>query len=233
MSAERTPPLVDDWDAGLEMDVDQARIDLVVCGRVLQQRGLLTQTAGNLSIRVGRDRVLITPTSLAYDICEAADMVLTDLDGVVVEGRRAPSSEVPLHTLVYRTRPDVSAIVHTHSPYATTMAILGKPIPAVHYMVAALNVTEVKVAEYATYGTEELAENVRQAFPAPSKAVLIGNHGMVAAARSLNEAADAAETLEILAGLYHRALAIGRPNVLSDEQMALVQAKYRQKAEGP
>jgi L-fuculose-phosphate aldolase len=206
----------------------EARAHLVSCGRDLLSRGLLSQTSGNLSIRLG-NRILITPTSMEYDRIEPHDIVVLSSDGLVVSGTRAPSSETPLHCLVYATRPDVSAIVHTHSPHATTLAVLGMPIPAVHYMIAVADTTEVAVADYATYGTPELASNVRDAFLAPAKACLIANHGLVACGSSLREAATVAEAMETLAGLYYRALAVGKPVVLSDEQMAEVQAKYRAK----
>jgi L-fuculose-phosphate aldolase len=207
-------------------DDSDVRAELVSCGRTLLARGLLSQTSGNLSIRAPGDRVLITPTSMEYDRIGPADIVVVGLNGAVRSGTRRPSSETPLHCLVYETRPDVGAIVHTHSPYATTLAVLGLPIPAVHYMIAVARTTEISIADYATYGTPELALNVRDAFIAPSRAVLIANHGLVAAAPSLPEAAAVAEAVETLAGLYYRSLAIGKPVILDAGQMAEVQAKY-------
>jgi L-ribulose-5-phosphate 4-epimerase len=205
---------------------DTARHELVSCGRALLARGLLSQTAGNLSVRIGDDAVCITPSSMEYDRIEPADIVVVGLDGEVRQGAREPSSETPLHCTVYQNRPDIAAIVHTHSPYATTLAILGLPIPAVHYMIAVARTTEIAVADYATYGTEDLARNVRDAFSPPSRAVLIANHGAVTVGGTLKEAADVAEAIETLAALYYRALAVGKPNVLTDEQMATVLAKY-------
>ena len=206
-----------------------ARAQLVGCGRDLLARGLLSQTSGNLSIRLPGDQILITPSSMDYDLIEPSDIVLIRLDGSIVSGNRKPSSETPLHCLVYAERPDVSAIVHTHSPHATTLAVLGLPIPAVHYMIAVADATEIAIADYATYGTPELARNVREAFAAPAKAALIANHGLVAGAGSLNEAASVAEAIETLAGLYYRALAVGTPVVLSADQMADVMVKYHAK----
>jgi len=212
-----------------ELD-DSARGELVACGRKLLGLGLLSQTSGNISIKLPNGDVYITPSSMEYDRITGEDIVVVGLDGKVRQGSRIPSSETPLHCLVYETRPEASAIVHTHSPYATTLAIMGMSIPAVHYMIATLRTTTVEVASYATYGTEELARNVRDAFIAPSKAVLIANHGMVAVGSTLKEAADAAQAVETLAGLYYRSLAIGKPNVLSDEQMAEVFEKYSRKS---
>lgn len=210
--------------------IAEAREQLVACGRQLLARGLLSQTSGNLSVRVGADEVCITPSSMEYDQIEAADIVVTDLSSRVRSGTRPASSETPLHCLVYQSRPDVAAIVHTHSPHATTLAVLGLPIPAVHYMIALARTTQIEVAGYATYGTDELARNVRDAFGAPALAVLMANHGLVAGGTSLREAATVAEATETLAGLYYRALAVGTPNVLTDDQMAEVMTKYRAKA---
>jgi L-fuculose-phosphate aldolase len=209
--------------------VSSARSDLVSCGQTLLARGLLSQTSGNLSIRVSPDEICITPSGMEYDRIEPADIVLVGTDGKTREGQRTPSSETPLHCLVYDSRPDVSAIVHTHSPYATTLAILGLPIPAVHYMIARARTTQIEVADYATYGTAALARNVRDSFAAPALAVLLANHGLVAAGSSLQEAADVAEGVEMLARLYCQALTAGTPRVLSPDQMAEVMAKYEQR----
>jgi L-fuculose-phosphate aldolase len=211
---------------GNESAVADARQQLVACGRDLLARGLLSQTSGNLSIRIDEDTLFITPSAMPYDQIEPDDIVVIDSRGDVRSGSRRPSSETPLHCLVYASRPDATAIVHTHSPYATTLAVLGLPIPAVHYMIAVTKSTRIQVAAYATYGTDELARNVRDAFPAPARAVLIANHGVVTIAPTLAGAASIAESVESLAGLYYRALAVGKPQILSDEQMSEVLAKY-------
>jgi L-fuculose-phosphate aldolase len=208
------------------------RRDLVAVAGDLLRRGLLSQTSGNLSVRTDSGSLCITPSSLEYDRMTSEDIVVCDRAGAVLEGHRVPSSETPLHCAVYDARPDVSAIVHTHSPYATTLAVLGYPIPSVHYMIASLGVTRIEIAPYATYGTPELAASVRDTFAAPARATLIANHGVVAAGTTLKQAADAAETVEILAGLYYRAISAGVPNVLSETQMAEVMAKYRRKPQG-
>ena len=186
-------------------NLESVREELVeYCVRLLR-KGLLTQTSGNLSVRLSPDAMAITPTSIDYDRMTPEDIVVCDVDGAVLEGARAPSSETPLHATVYRLRDDINAIVHTHSLHATTLAILGMPIPAVHYIIASLDTTTVPVAPYATYGTPELATSVRDTFQAPGLAVLIANHGVVAGGRTLKQAADGAETTEILAGYYYRA----------------------------
>jgi L-fuculose-phosphate aldolase len=208
---------------------DVARGELVACGRTLLRLGLLSQTSGNISVKLPNGDIYITPSSMEYDLIVNDDIVVVGPDGEVREGTRVPSSETPLHCLVYETRPEVSAIVHTHSPYATTLAVMGMSIPAIHYMIAVLRTTTIEVAAYATYGTEALARNVRDTFKAPSKAVLIANHGLVAVGSTLKEAADAAQAVETLAGLYYRSLVIGKSNILTDEQMAEVMEKYERK----
>ena len=172
-------------DAAYEPDLQSAREELVTYGMQLLGKGLLTQTSGNLSIRLSPDAIAITPTSIEYDKIKPEDIVVCRLDGTVLAGARAPSSETPLHAAVYQHRDDIRAIVHTHSVHATTLAILGMPIPAVHYIIASLNTTTVPVAPYATYGTPELALNVRDTFRAPGRAVLIANHGLVAGGADL------------------------------------------------
>ena len=171
----------------------------------------------------------ITPTSIEYDKMKPEDIVVCDLDGTVLEGTKAPSSETPLHAAVYQHRDDINAIVHTHSatpPRWPSWACRSRPCTTSS---PACNTTTVPVAAYATYGTPELAASVRDTFQAPGLAVLIANHGMVAGGRTLKQAADGAETTEILAGYYYRGLAVGRPNVLTASQMDEVFAKYRRK----
>jgi L-fuculose-phosphate aldolase len=142
-----------------QKDLGDVADEIVRCGRALTDKGLLSQSSGNLSVRVSPDRVLITPTGIPYHEIRPEDLVLVDLAGVRISGDRLPSSELPLHTAVYRDRDDLQAIVHTHSPMATTIAILNRPIPAVHYMIAGLGVTEIAVAPYATFGSDQLASS--------------------------------------------------------------------------
>ncbi len=210
-------------------NLQSVREQLVECGVRLLRKGLLTQTSGNLSIRLSAGAMAITPTSIEYDQHDARRHRRVRHGRGRPSGRQSPSSETPLHAAVYQHRDDINAIVHTHSLQATTLAILGMPIPAVHYIIASLNTTTVPVAPYATYGTPELAASVRDTFQAPCMAVLIANHGMVAGGRTLKQAADGAETTEILAGYYYRGLAVGQPNILTASQMDEVLAKYRRK----
>lgn len=210
----------------------QRRAELVDLLAGLTARGLLTQTSGNVSARVGPNRVLVTPSSMDYADIAPDDLSLVDLGGDLVSSPHRPSSELPLHLAVYEARPDLAAIVHTHSPLATTFAVLNRPIPAVHYMITPLHQQQVQVCDYAVFGSDRLADNVRTTFRAPARAVLLANHGLVAGGRTLAEAAIAAETVELLAGLYHRALSVGTPVVLTGGQLDEVDAQIEALAYG-
>ena len=137
-----------------------------------------------------------------------------------------PSSELALHRAVYSARPETGAVVHTHSPYATTMAVLRKPIPAVHYVISRLGTSEVPVVDYATYGTQQLAENAFAGLAGSTKALLLANHGTLALGADLAEAALNARVLEILAATYWRALAVGTPVILSDSEIGKVMRRH-------
>ena len=186
---------------------------------------------GNLSVRDG-DRVAVTPTGVPYDSFDAADVPVVSLDGERLAGRMAPSSEVPMHTGIYgHDRP--GAIVHTHSPWATTMATLGRKLPPVHYMIAAVG-REVPLADYAPYGTEELAANVVAAMAeADSDAAILANHGLVVTGAELETAVENTRHVEDICRLYLRASAVGEPHVLTDEQMATVEERFESYGQQP
>jgi L-fuculose-phosphate aldolase len=189
--------------------------------------GLVRGTAGNISARDPESGLLaITPSAIPYDKMTLDDIVIIDQEGRIVEGHRKPSTEVPMHTRMYRDRAWVNGVVHTHSMFATTFAILGEPIPAVHYYIAPLG-DEIPVAPYATYGSPELAEQVSRTLGDNHRAVLMGNHGALAIGASLAEAFGYAATVELLAELYYRARAVGRPNILSPSELARVAEKLK------
>jgi len=199
----------------------------VVCfGRRLLAAGLTTGTGGNLSILNPRDGlVAISPSGIEYGVMTAEDVPVTDLLGTVVEGKRKPSSELDFHLALYHKRPDIRAVVHTHSVYATTMACLNWEIPAVHYLVA-FSGFKVPLAPYATFGTPELARNIAESIGAYN-AVLLANHGLVAVGESLSAAFAVAEEIELVARIYYQAKCIGEPVVLPEEEMARVMRKFR------
>lgn len=174
---------------------------------------------GNLSIRQG-DRFAITPTGVAYDAFDAEDVPVVSLDGEHVAGEMRPSSEVPMHRHIYRGHADdPGAIVHTHSDWATTMAVLHQPLPPIHYMIVAVG-KQVPVADYAPYGTKELAANVVAALEdADSTATFIENHGLVVLADDIETALEHTHHVEHLSRLYLQAAAVGEPTTLPDHEL--------------
>jgi len=195
-------------------------------GRKLVHAGLTTGSGGNLSLfNADENLIAIGPSGIDYADVSAQDVVLVDRSGVVVDGRWKPSSELSFHLALYDQRPDVRAVVHTHSVYATTMACLHREIPAVHYLVAFAG-KKVPVAPYATFGTAELAESVRTHI-CDNNALLLANHGLVAVGRDLPQAFNVAEEIELVARIYYQACSIGEPVLVADEEMDRVVEKFR------
>ncbi|MDA8203485.1 MAG: class II aldolase/adducin family protein [Chloroflexi bacterium] len=199
---------------------EQVRHDVAGTARQMVLRGLAHGTSGNVSARIGPDLFAVTPTGTDHASLAPEDIVVLDATGRIVAGRLRPTSEVPMHLGVYLARPDVGAIVHTHSDYATAFSILREPIPAAHYLLAFAG-PSVPCAEYATYGTPELAANAVAAL-AGSRATLLANHGVLAVGPDLRTALTVAESVEVVAGLYHRARTIGEPRLLDAAEMARV-----------
>lgn len=197
------------------------RAELVRVARLLRERGLAVGTSGNVGARLDDGRIAITPSTMEYEEMTPDDVVIVMPDGSPSEGRHRPSSELALHLAVFAARPAVRAIVHTHSPFATTFGVAGREIPAVHYVLALLvgpGRDTIRVAPYATFGTEELARNVAATL-GDDNAVLIANHGAVAVATSLASALGRAERVEELAMLAWRAEQIGGATVLGADEL--------------
>jgi L-fuculose-phosphate aldolase len=184
--------------------------------------GLNQGTSGNISVRTG-DGFLITPTSLAYDRMEPDDICQMTFDGSV-QGRRAPSSEWRFHLDILRAKPEVNAVVHAHPFACTTLAIMGKSIPPLHYMIAICGGHDIRCANYATYGTAELSSNALAALEARS-ACLLAHHGMIATGTSLENALWRAVEVETLARQYLGCLSVGEPPLLSVQEIERVKAK--------
>ncbi len=187
---------------------------------------LVTGTSGNVSARTPEGDVLVTPSGLDYPLLEPKDVVLVNLRGRVLEGSLEPSTETPMHTGIYRSRPRVGGIVHTHARYSTVLACLGWEIPPVHYMLATLSSKgRVPLAPYATYGTEELAHYASEALGDSDYACLLRSHGAIAVGGTASEACSKAEILEEMAEVYYRARLAGEPVLLTPEQVQEVSAK--------
>ena len=204
-------------------DTRALRLAVVATAREMNALGINRGKSGNVSART-REGFLVTPSALPYDRTEPGDVVFVTSDGAP-HGRRRPSSEWRFHRDIYATRADVSAIVHTHSPFATTLACLDRGIPAFHYMVAVAGGSDVRCAPYATFGTQALSDHALRALEG-RRACLLAHHGMIAVGASLDAALALAVEVETLAEMYWRALSIGEPAVLPDDEMAAVVARF-------
>lgn len=193
------------------------RAGVAAAARQLAEAGLLVGTAGNVSARDG-ELVAVTGTGVVLGACTADDVTVVTRAGEVVEGRLAPTSELALHLGVYDDSPHVAAVVHTHAPFATAVACVLDELPVLHYQQLALG-GEIRVASYATFGTDALAASVRTALEGRS-AALMANHGSVAVGAGIEKAVENAVLLEWLCQLHHRASALGTPRALTAEQQA-------------
>ncbi|OGR95312.1 MAG: fuculose phosphate aldolase [Elusimicrobia bacterium RBG_16_66_12] len=193
----------------------------------LERCGLNQGTAGNVSVRLSADPsdgILITPTALRYDIMQPEDMAHMDFDGGH-SGRHEPSSEWRFHRDIYRARPEVGAVIHTHGGYSTTLACLRREIPAFHYMIALFGGSNIRCCDYATYGTQELSDHVLRALEGRS-AALMGGHGLVVLGPNLQRALALTVEAETLAMMYWRAAQMGQPRLLSDPEIVRVREKF-------
>lgn len=206
---------------------------VVEYGKKMSSAHLSTGTSGNISIYNAEQGLMaISPSGMDYFSTQPEDVVITDLEAHVVDGARKPSSEWALHTIFYKNKPEAGAVVHTHSMYCTTFAVLGQPIRAVHYVIGDANTAEVPCAPYQTFGTVELAEAAIKVC-GQSNAVLLGNHGLVVCGRDIKSAYSLACNMEYIAELQYRAMCIGTPNVLSDAAMAEVMEKFKTYGQTP
>jgi L-fuculose-phosphate aldolase len=201
------------------------RVQLATAARRLSAAGMNPGRSGNLSSRV-EGGFVVTPSGTAYETLHPDDLVFLDPEGRSGGGQRAPSSEWRLHRDVYARFPEAGAVVHTHSPYATTLACLGRGIPSFHYEVAFAGGADIRCAPYSTFGTQELSDAALAALQG-RRACLLANHGAVAAGAGIEEAVGLAEKVEALARLYWQALQVGEPQLLPEREMALVVEKFR------
>ena len=205
----------------------EARDEVSRYGQELLSRNLTRGTGGNISRVTDDGNVAISPTGVQYGDISPEDVPIIGLDGEVVRGTYEPSVESPMHTMVYRERDDVEAIVHTHSTYASTFACLGEPIPPTHYLIACVG-DEIPVAGYATFGTEELGELVVDALGNGYRACLLRNHGVLAVGESLQEALENALVVEFCAQIHYQATLLGNPVRLPPEELARLHAKFEE-----
>lgn len=201
----------------------QAVIDY--CRR-MSDIGLTAGTSGNISLFNRDDQCMaISPSSMDYQAMTPSDIVVMDINAKVVDGDRRPSTEYGMHLACYQRRPDIGAVVHNHSPAATTLAILGWDLPAVHYMIGYSGGATIRCAPYELFGTPELAD-AGVIYMGSGYGCLLANHGVLAAGPNIGHAFALAEQIEFCADVYLRATNAGTPNVLSDTQVADVIAHF-------
>ncbi|HEU0034391.1 MAG TPA: class II aldolase/adducin family protein [Kofleriaceae bacterium] len=202
----------------------QLRGQLVTTARRMSELGLTPGTSGNVSVRT-HNGFLVTPSGMTYGDLGPDDLVDIKLDGTIRPGQKAPSTEWRLHRDILAARPDCEAIVHTHSLFCTTLSCLRRPIPAIHYMVVLANNDEIPCAEYATFGSPELAQSVVRAL-GTGDACLMANHGMVALGANLAAALKLAAEIETLASQYWHAAQIGHVHVLDRDELTRVRHRF-------
>jgi L-fuculose-phosphate aldolase len=206
-------------ETGQQNKKRQAIID--ACRR-MNALGINQGTSGNISVRHG-DGLLITPTSVPYEAMTPEQIVFMGMNGAFADGAR-PSSEWRFHLDILRARPEVDAVVHAHPTYCTILAIMGLEIPPIHYMIAAAGGPNVRCAPYATYGTPELSAYAVTALESRF-ACLLAHHGMIAVGPSLAKALWLAVEVETLARQYHGCLQMGKPPLLSLDEIERVRLK--------
>ena len=207
------------------MSQTELRREMIATCLDMNRLGINQGTAGNLSQRVSGG-FLITPSGMSYEALAPEDMVFMKLDGSVSSGQRTPSSEWRFHRDILSTRHDANQILHTHAMFSTTLACLGRDIPAFHYMIAMAGGDSIRCSPYATFGTQELSDHAIKALQ-DRRACLLGNHGMIVLGVDLKKTLALAVEVETLAAQYWRALQIGKPNILNAEEMVRVIEKFK------
>lgn len=199
----------------------EERREVVETARRMSGEGLVVGTSGNVSVRAG-DLVAVTPTGVDYDVLTEQDVPVVDLSGEVVEGRLRPTSEMPMHLRACNDH-GAGAVVHTHSLHATALSLLRDDVPAVHYQLGDFGGV-VRVAEYATYGSDELARNMSAAMEG-RRGCLLRNHGAVVLGDTLRQAYNRARQLEWLCQLWLTASTAGQPRLIDSAELAVAADK--------
>ena len=209
------------------MNEKQLRKKIIALCLQMNATGLNQGTSGNISARY-KDYMLITPSGIPYEELKPEDIarMKVDSDDFVWSGPSKPSSEWHFHRAILQAKPDIHAVVHTHSTFATVLSIARDDIPACHYMIAAFGGNSVRCARYETFGTPELSVSMLTAMENRS-ACLLANHGMVAGGKNLDNAMWAAVELETLSRQYYHAKLAGKMVILPDDEMAHVLEKFK------
>ena len=209
---------------------DEAKRQVLEAARQMLREGLVVGTSGNVSLRLppesGRELLAITPTSRYYDTMTADDIQVIDFKSEPVEGDLPPSVETGLHIGIYRARPKVNAVVHSHPVYASAISVTGRDIPPILEDQVAFIGGAIKLASYAPPGSDEMVVNVISAL-GKRNAALLPNHGAVAVGHTMREALTVSGLLEKTARVYYLALSLGQVNPLPEETLQAGLAYFR------
>jgi L-fuculose-phosphate aldolase len=203
---------------------------IIKYANMLNSEKLSTLRSGNVSLRY-KNGFLITPSGVKYSLLKADDIVFVSLDGKFDETKNKPSSEWRFHKDIYSSKNEANAIVHAHSTHATAVSAHNKDVPAFHYMVALAGGNDLKCAKYATFGTQELSDNIINALK-NRKACLMSNHGQVAFGDNLEQAFELAQEVENICHQYINAIKIGEPKILSSSEMDVILEKVKNYKKG-
>ena len=207
------------------MLMEKERQEIVEHLKMLITHGLTKGTGGNISVfDPEKELMAISPSGMDYFTLTPEDIVIMDLHGNVVDGRRKPSSEFEMHSIFYRERPEIRAVVHAHSTYSCLLACLNWGIEPCTYLIGSAG-KNVRCTKYETFGTAELAQSALEGMKG-RYAVLLGNHGLLAGGPDLPTAFDTAEETEFCAEIYYKCKAVGDPVLLNDAQMDVVLKKF-------
>lgn len=210
------------------MLMEKERELIVEYGKKLLTERLTNGTAGNISIYDAESGYMaISPSGIPYMDTMPEDVVIMDLNGNRIDGTNKPSSEYGLHAVFYKLRPEIRAVVHTHSMFATTLACMGEPLRSVHYAIADAKVTTLPMAPFRTFGTPELAQAVADNLGDTAKAILLANHGIVCCDDSIKGAFGLAQTCEWCAEVQWRCMSAGKMNIISESDMADTMEQYK------
>ena len=203
---------------------------IIKYANMLNSEKLSTLRSGNVSLRY-KNGFLITPSGIKYSLLKVDDIVFVSLDGKFDETKNKPSSEWRFHKDIYSSKNEANAIVHAHSTHATAVSAHNKDVPAFHYMVALAGGNDLKCAKYATFGTQELSDNIINALD-DRKACLMSNHGQVAFGENLESAFELAEELENICHQYINTIKLGDPKILSSSEMDVILEKVKNYKKG-
>ncbi|MCQ8212761.1 L-fuculose-phosphate aldolase [Cetobacterium somerae] len=200
------------------MKIEHIREKIIATSLKMLSDQLTNGTAGNISIYDRSENLIaITPSGIPYSLLKPEDVSVVDLDGNLIEGK-TPSSELEMHLMLYRNRNNINAVIHGHTKYSTAIACLRKNLPAIDYMIAVTGDKEVRCANYASYGTKELAENCFNTMR-NSRACLLANHGITTAGEDIEIAYNVLTQVEYISSLYLLSSSVGEPVIIEDEEI--------------